>query len=71
MRADYSMYVLHNKSRSIKGVLPYRHDGEKEKNTMKKILLKVAAYMLFGTITLGITLYGLIMWSEEVMMYVD
>ena len=37
---------------------------------MKKIMLAVALYLLFGTALLGTTIYGLIMWAEEVTLYV-
>lgn len=36
---------------------------------MKKIMIAVALYLLFGTAFLGMTIYGLIMWAEEVEMF--
>ena len=33
---------------------------------MKKLLLEIIAWIAFIGITAGITLYGLIMWAEEI-----
>ena len=36
---------------------------------MKKILVAVLCYLLFFGGALALTVYGLIMWSEEVMLF--
>lgn len=37
---------------------------------MKKLIVTVLLWLMFGTAIFSVTVYGLIMWSEEVMMYV-
>ena len=36
---------------------------------MKKALIAAALYVLFGAMIFGVTVYGLIMWAEEVECY--
>ncbi len=36
---------------------------------MKRILYVILIYLLFGGSILGLTLYGLVMWAEEVTLY--
>lgn len=36
---------------------------------MKKALIAAALYVLFGAMIFGVTVYGLIMWAEEVAMF--
>lgn len=36
---------------------------------MKKIIVEIIAWILFASMVMGVTIYGLIMWSYEVQMF--
>lgn len=36
---------------------------------MKKLIITVLLYLLFGTAIFSVTVYGLIMWAKEIEMF--